>query len=443
MATLCGLQSFSTDSMDLAGVTYPFIFTDTGSGVTFQPTVVFFFWGGLPVQTGLLRGNVNFGRAFATSPTNRGYVAGLSVDAVGTTVARRGINNDAVIIQLDPATSLTKGRLDISTFNVDGITLIIDERFVITGMRFNMLGLGGDLADANIQEHLTPDDNCGTDPVDVTGFGFDPVCGLSVQAGRDSFGISTSESRNSLGAFRSVTQQGAWAGSSDGESGTTDVAALSRFSDIALVRLNRSGSVPFRNSFNSLITDGFRFNCIEDDNDLFQILGFLGGSYHIEEFLTRTSVGTIILTPGFEVSGGIIMSCTNPEALTSNDDSVPKKFGQSLGAFSGVGATEQRCMYGHDEDGLGTSQVTNGNRAGSIYMRGDEAAAPVIAESIEVTTIGATTVTLTQSVAAAVAEHCIAILFGTRAAPAPPSGGGGHNDFDGITSHNYWLRKKH
>ncbi len=441
MSTLCGLSSFSTDSMDLAGVTYDIVFTDGGSGVTFQPTCVFFFWGGLPFSTFLTRSNINYGRGFCTSVTNRGYAAGASVDAVGTTVARRAGNTDGVVVQLDTSLVATQGRLDINAFNVDGIQLIVDEKFVITGMRYVMLGVAGDLADANIQQFLTADDACFTTPRDVTGFSFDPVCGISLGHGMDAFGIASSESRTNMGMFRSAAQQGVWAGSSEGGGGTTSTAAMSRFADIAIARMNDSGSVANREDFNALITDGFRFNCLEDNNDLYQILGMLGGSFHIEEFLTRTSVGTIILTPGFEVSGGIIMSCTNVEAIDNDHDSDPKKFGQSLGAFSGVGAGEQRCMYGHDVTGLATSQVTNGNRSGSVYMRGDEAASPALAESIEVTTIGATTVTLTQSVAAAVAEHCIAVLFGTRAAVA--AGGGEHKEFNGIRSHAYWIRKKH
>jgi hypothetical protein len=55
-------------------------------------------------------------------------------------------------------------------------------------------------------------------------------------------------------------------------------------------------------------------------------------------------------------------------------------------------------------------------------MNGDEAAAPAVAGSIEVQTINATEVILDQSIADADANHCIAILFGTRGAPAPAGG---------------------
>ena len=413
MSTLCGISSLVTNSADVATTTYGIVFTDGASGLAFQPNVVFFFWGGL-ADTELVRGNINYGRGFATSTTNRGYAAGFSTDAVGTTVARRGHNSDAVVIQLDGTTLLTDGRLDLSAFNVDGITLIVDEAFSVTGMQITMIGLGGDLASANIQQFLTNDDGCVTDPLDVTGYGFDPVFGLALNGGQDSFGISSSESRNSMGVFRTVAQQAAWAGSSEGVGGTTSTAALTRMGDIALNRMNDSGSVAYRADFNSLITDGFRFNCLEDNNELIQILGLLGGSFHIEDFVTRTSTGDITITPGFEAAGGIIISCCNVEGATNDNDSIPKKFGQCLGAFCGIGPDEQRCMYGFDENALATSEVTRGNRKGSIYMRGDEAASPALAESIEVTAIGATTITLTQSVAASVAKHCIAIIFGTR-----------------------------
>jgi hypothetical protein len=49
-------------------------------------------------------------------------------------------------------------------------------------------------------------------------------------------------------------------------------------------------------------------------------------------------------------------------------------------------------------------------------MEGDEAAAPSLQATIEVTSIDATTVELTQSLPGPTAHHCIAVLFGTRAA---------------------------
>lgn len=443
MATLCGLSEFSTDSQDLAGTTYDIVFTDSGSGITFQPVVTLFYWGGgIPTFDFLSRANMNSGRGYAISPTERAAIGALNVNGVGTSNAKRVHLTDTVFFQIDTVSNVTKGRLDLNGLNVDGIQLIVDESFSVNGMHFNMLGLAGDLNAAAIIQAIMADDACASTPRDFVGFGFDPAFGMGIGMGDADLKVTDFESRNNHGVFLSGAQQGAWGQSSDDGAATSATARYSRFGDIGLVRLTDSGSVRVRQSLNALITDGFRFDCLEDDDDRYSMLGLAGGSFHIEEFVTRTSIGTIILTPGFEVSGGFIMSANSVESVDNDSDATPKNNSYSFGAFSGVGGTEQDCYYGFDKNGLATTEVTSGRKA-AVYMRGDEAAAPVLAERIEVTAIGATTVTLTQSVAAATAHHCIAVLFGVRAAVAPPGGGGEHKDFDGITSHAHWLRKLH
>jgi hypothetical protein len=302
------------------------------------------------------------------------------------------------------------GRLDVDAVLADGMRFIIDQVFV-QPISVGLLAMGGDLASAGQVTHAGADDACATDPVDVTGYGFDPVAGIAI-SGNNSLSAGASRGRVMMGMFRSVAQQGAWAVASDDDGGTSENGRYNRFSDIALMRVRPSGtSVPFRNDFNSLITDGFRFNCLEDDDDIFFIAGLLGGSFHIEAFLTRTSIGTIVLTPGFEVSGGIIMSHNTSESIDNDTGQLDNS--ANIGAFSGVGAL-QSCYYAFDLNGVGTTQVTVGRRGGSVYMRGDEVASPAIDGSIEVTAIGPTTVTLTQSIADPTAAQCIAILFGTR-----------------------------
>ncbi len=277
-----------------------------------------------------------------------------------------------------------------------------------------MIGLGGDL-DASIVEYLGADDACVTDPIDVTGFGHDPVCGIGITAEDTVHGVGSSLGRLSMGMFRTVAQQGAWASASDAQGPTSEAARYSRFGDISLMRERPSSSVGFRNTFNSLITDGFRFNCVEDNSDLIQIAGMIGGSYHLEEFVTRTTLGTITLTPGFEVAGGIIMSHNISESVDNDTGQLDSS--ASIGAFSGVQSRKQGVQYTFDLDGVGTTRGILGKRNGAVYMRTDEAASPVLEGEIKVQSINATTVVLDQVVADATAAHCIALLFGTRSDP--------------------------
>ena len=413
MATLCAFDSFVITTGAI-GTTFTRVFTDSGSGVTFQPTFVFLFWSGHPFGgSGIGRQDMQQGRGFAISPTVRGLNAALSEDGVGTSNCTHNLDRIACVAIGSLVSSASAGRLDVDAVLVNGMRFIIDEVFA-QPISVGLLALGGDLASAALVDYLAADDVCATDPIDVTGFGFDPVMGLGLGDGQATLGPDGGTNRINVEAFRSVAEQGAWCGASDSGVATSDTARYERFGDIALARIVSSGSVRFRNTFNALITDGFRFNCVEDNNDLFVLAGLLGGSFSIEEFVTRTSIGDITLTPGFETSGGIIMSVNTTEAPDNNSPSVPKQNSMSIGAFSGIGVL-QGCYYAFDLDGVGTTQVTAGRRD-SVYMRGDEAASPALAGSIDVTAIGATTVTLNQSVADPTAAHCIAILFGTRGA---------------------------
>ncbi len=406
MATLCAFDSFVITTGAI-GTTFTRVFTDTATGATFSPTFVFLFWSGHPFGgSGIGRQDMLQGRGFAISPTVRGYAAMGSDDGLAASNASRDMNSDGCVGIVQGGSRV--GRLDVDAVLANGMRFIIDQVFT-QPIGLGMLALGGDLASVGQVLHVGPDDACATDPVDVTGYGFDPAAGISIGA-NETLTTGASLGRLIMGMFRSVAQQGVWAGASDNDAGTSETSRFDRFADIALARVRPSTSVAYRNSFNSLITDGFRFNCLEDDGDSNFIAGVLGGSYHIEEFLTRTSIGTIVLTPGFEVSGGIIMSHNTAESVDNDTGQVDNS--ASIGAFSGVGAA-QGCYYAFDLSGVGTTQVTAGRRA-SVYMRGNEIASPALDGSIEVTAIGPTTVTLTQSVADPTAAQCIAILFGTR-----------------------------
>ncbi len=406
MATLCAFDSFVI-STGAIGTTFTRVFTDTGSGATFQPTFMFLFWTGHPFGgSGIGRQDMLQGRGFGISPTVRGYAAMGSDDGLAASNASRDMNSDGCVGIVQGGSRV--GRLDVDAILATGARFIIDQVFT-QPIGLGILALGGDLASVGQVLHIGPDDACVTDPVDVTGYGFDPAAGISIGA-NESLTPGSSLGRLELGMFRSVAEQGAWAGASDNDAGTSETARFNRFADIALARTRPSTSIAYRNSFNSLITDGFRFNCLEDDSDNLFIAGLLGGSFSIVEFLTRTSVGIITLTPGFRASGGIIMTHNTSESVSNNLGQIDNS--ASIGAFSGIGAA-QGCYYAFDLSGVGTTQVTAGRRA-SVYMRGDEAASPAIDGSIEVTAIGPTTVTLTQSIADPTPAHCIAILFGAR-----------------------------
>ena len=366
MATLCAFDSFVITT-GIVGTTFTRVFTDSATGVTFQPTFVFMFWTGHPFSgNGLGRQDMLQGRGFAISPTVRGYAAMGSDDDVGSSSASRDMNDDGCVGLVQGGSRV--GRLDVDAVLVDGMRFIIDLVFT-QPLSVGLLAVGGDLASAEQALYVPADDACVTDPIDVTGYGFDPVAGISIGA-NGSLTAGSSHGRLAMGMFRTTAQQGVWSGAADDDGGTSETSRYNRFADIAMANVRPSASMRFRNSFNSLITDGFRFNCIEDGDDNHFIAGLLGGSFHIEEFLTRTSIGTIVLTPGFKVAGGIIMSHNTAESV-DNDTGVVNH-SASIGAFSGILTAQQSCYYAFDLNGVGTTQVTVGRRE-SVYMRGNEA----------------------------------------------------------------------
>lgn len=411
---LCAIDTFIVSTSDIVTTTFTRKFTDAASGLAFQPAFVMLFCSGRAAGTsGLNRGNAQHSRGIALSPTKRSFISAVGTDAVGTSYAVRNVGIDACVNLMATSGGVaSSGKLDCDAVLVDGMRFVVDEVFE-QDVSIGVIALGGDLSNVDFVHHIPADDACATDPVDVTGFGFDPAMGIALVHGGDGTAPDT-DSRIGMGAFRTTTEEGAWASGSQDGAATSDTARYQRYVDAAMSRVSPSGNVSYVNDFNALITDGFRFNCIDDNDVDSYIYGLLGGSFSVLEFDTRATIGTITLAPGFEVAGGIIMSCNAAESIDNTHDAEPKHSGMCIGAFNGIRASQQLCYYVFDEDALATTQVTVGNRFGSVYMRGDEAASPVLDGSIEIQTINATQVILNQSVADPVAAHCIAILFGTR-----------------------------
>lgn len=413
MSTLCAVDNFVVLATDTVSTTYTRQFTDAATGLAFQPTVVMLFCTGRTVATsGIGRGDMQHSRGFAISTTNRAYISGVSVDAVGTAYAKKTASVTGCLgLMATTGAAATSGILDVDAVLVDGMRFILDEVFE-QDIAVQLIALGGDIDTANIVDYVAADDACVTDPIDITGFGFDPVMGVAITQGGDP-PWPKADTRTGFGGFRSTAEEGTWGSGVEDGVGTMTSARYSRYGDISLARVGTSGGVRFRNDFNSLITDGFRLNCLEDNDVNHYILGLLGGSYSILDFVSRTTVGTITLTPGFEVAGGIILGVHAAESVDNDSDAADGQ-SMSVGVFNGIRASQQFCHYCFEADAVATSEVTVGSRYGSVYMKGDEAASPALDGSIEIQEINSTQVILNQSNPDAIAGHCIAILFGAR-----------------------------
>lgn len=100
------------------------------TGLGFRPRAIRFYWVGLQSATGTDAGSQTVserrGIGFCSDATTRRAVGTFSADNVGTADCASVASNDCICVTVDGAGTVD-GRLDISTIDTDGFTLIVDD----------------------------------------------------------------------------------------------------------------------------------------------------------------------------------------------------------------------------------------------------------------------------------------------------------------------------
>jgi hypothetical protein len=140
------------------------------SGLTFAPKLILVLSSGRDDASdaaGRADYYLNFGAATSTSV--RRVMTCWSDDGVATGDASRYGGTDAVANEIAGASRT--GALDVSAFNSDGVTLIVDDQFV-TSRRYTVVLIGGETFQAALGNVDTP---AATGNQTVTGIGFTPT----------------------------------------------------------------------------------------------------------------------------------------------------------------------------------------------------------------------------------------------------------------------------
>lgn len=351
--------------------------TKVVSGLGFQPkAMVAWISGRASSGIGLADHKRTVG--FGVSASSRLVKITQAQNGVTTTSTDKEWRNDCLIATLTTA-GVSNGRLDIQSIDAGGATFVVDAQFDTT-VRVHILFLGGsDLANAAIGEFQM--DNT-TNPLSVTGLGFQPTCVFYIGAGDNDFandppsGVARG---NLFGVMVSGTQQGHIEAADDDAVGTTETFAACHQGSECHMRLNPSGAENARLSFNSFDASGFTVNQVEADDDVVGYLALNITNAAVAEFNTRTDTNDIVISGlGFKPACGLVFSAHAAEDLP-NDSHQPDTW--SMGAFTSP--TERAVHYTRSNTGVTTSAITTASAEDAVYIRGDASGAQVGAMDVK------------------------------------------------------------
>lgn len=308
---------------------------------------------------------LNFGAATSTSV--RRVMTCWSDDGVATGEANRYGGNDAIANEI--STTRT-GALDVSAFNSDGVTLIVDDQFV-TSRRYTVVLIGGETFQAKLDNIATP---AATGNQTVTGVGFTPT-GLLLFGGdvaTANLNTTTAHAIFGMGAAQSTSARYGMANAiRDGD--TTQKPTSYGFTgecyaDGELAGAPDTTASRFRADFVSFGSGQFIINWLETAE--FRTLFYLAVAgcrtavanlATLTDVTTDINVGPLALLPKF----GLLFSHNRPTSTQNVDDNDAQL---SLGVFAENpqgGIPVQRAVSTMQKFDAGVASVVAG--AGLAY----------------------------------------------------------------------------
>lgn len=340
------------------------------TGVGFQPKAIIFFWSGRTESTDASGRATTFrGVGAAASTSARIAATNQSQDAQAAAVCDQAYHNGACIELLTTAGGID-GLGDLSSFDSDGFTIVIDDAFS-SDIRVSYLALGGDSLTNATTGRVT--EATATGNFSVTGVGFQPDLLLFMGPGRLSANPAAqgADSLFMLGAAISSSSRFSYCGGSN--DGATTMQTVSYLLDIecaSATNASASTNLRARADFVSMDSDGFTLNQLETAGGSFQylFLALKGGNYRIENLLTQTNTTTDITETGFGFtpSGVLFVSACRSE---NTQDTATDHDQWTVGACnSATSRTSQATM---DADNTADSQCSTAIEHDEVYINLD------------------------------------------------------------------------
>lgn len=400
---------FATGTLNIGTGAATTEYSVTGKTGTWKAVIL--FWSGRAETTDASgEGDIKPGIGFAVSSTSRRAITGQS-DHSPTTTATDGYHTDAAVVALLDTAGAVVALADFVAFTSDGFTLVVDDAFpAALEVSYILLG-GADLTDVATGQFQQPA---------ATGL-YDAVTSLSFQP---DFVLFASEFNNttappdgavgnliSIGAATSAAQ--AVLAVADGDNLATSITLSYCFAGEVFARLELDDTVIGRTSFDSFLSNGFKLNKLEgDEQNYLHYLALKGGSYAIGNFTTATNTTAFTEAHGMPITpkGAMFLSANRSQ---STQDTPTVHYEWSIGASDGSVNTAQ---YARSKDAAGNADCFNAVEHNEAYINASNASTQAIEGLGHVNSFDATNINLQMTDADPAASFVWYIAFGNGAA---------------------------
>lgn len=356
----CGTLTIGTGA---AGTTYRV------EALGFQPKVVILWWTN---RNGNLNAagdaDVSSGFGVAVSTTDRRAIAWQD-DHAAADMATDSYHSDAACVATLTIAGAVDGLADLSSLDVDGFTLVVDDAFS-AAISINYLALGGaDLTNMATGVFNEPGAT-GNHTEGALGFTPDFVMFFSTGIGAAPPGAKV-HATPMIGAATSSTQRGVTAISSEDAVAAADTYRYSLSSECIAILEAATGTPDYREDFVSFGSGTFTLNCIERTAGARRVhyLAMAGGAYQVGNLLTKTD-GTDIAVTGLQNRPRAVFFASHCAAEdTANASVAEAKF--SMGAFDSQSAIDPArnrvCRCTKHEDASLAADTGDAMRFDAVY----------------------------------------------------------------------------
>ncbi len=328
--------------------------TKVVTGLGFTPRAIRFYWVGLQSNspTNAVSGAVNERRGvgFAVSAASRRAVGTFSLDGDGGGSQCGSVANDNCVVVTVTAAGAVDGRLDISSFDTDGFTLIVDDVTPANITVFYEVWGGPDIVVAEVGDIAEPAAT-GTQNYTVNGFTSDGLNQVVMFAGVQSVNaVNTGQAQDSgmfvgFASSTSSTNNVVVCGNSDTGSDPTDTDGYCRQGECLAQIVIAGGNPNARASLSAWGTNQFTLNWAAraTTNRRSIYLAIKGGTWQASSYTiagnTLNSTTTVSDLPFFLKGISLIgrMTAQDASATSTTQDRIGFGSGTSTASRNSAG----------------------------------------------------------------------------------------------------------
>ena len=336
------------------------------SGLGFPPRAIRFYWVGLqsnsPTNAASQAVSERRGIGFASSATTRRCVGTFSADNVADSDCGSVAANDCVVVTVTGA-GVIDGKLDISSFDANGFTLIVDDVTPANLTIFYEVWGGDDIQDVTIGDIAEPAAT-GNQNYTATGFTSTNVVNDQVVmlAGVQSTAAVGTGQANDSGLYAGFTTGTATAnnivvlGNSDDASATMDTDGYARAGDCLAMIVVAGGNPDARAILQSFGTDQFTLNWTNraTTNRRSIYMAIKGGGWQVGSYTIRQDAGRTAAVTGlpFYLRGICIMGAMKTQSAAGTSSTQDR-----MGFGTATGTASRQTMSVLDEEATLTSEI--------------------------------------------------------------------------------------